>query len=100
MGKIVDECARAGDVAATAAQCLAERAHPDIDLARVDAGVFGDTETALTEHAEGMGFVDHEGGSPAAGNGDETSQVGYIAVHAVVALDHQKRPLGAGTCGG
>ena len=48
----------AGDVAAATAERLAERAHPDVDVARVDAEMLADAAAVQAQHADRVGLVD------------------------------------------
>src|SRR5258708_4018398 len=64
--QVLNEGARAGDVAAAARQRLAQRTHPDVDIGGGDGEMLADAEAALAEHAEGMRLVDHEEGLVAA----------------------------------
>ncbi len=85
--QVFDQGRRAGDVAAATAQRLAERAHPDVDVAGIDAEVLADAASARAEHAQRVGLVDVEERLVALLDFDEPRQVGNIAVHAVHALD-------------
>ena len=69
--QIVDQLGSSGDIAAAGNQALAERPHPDVDLARVDPGPVGRTEPARPEHPQSMRLVDHQPGPVAPRDGDE-----------------------------
>src|SRR3954468_11729104 len=85
-----DKVPAPGDMPAAGNQGLAQRAHPDIDLARVDAGQVGRPETARAEHAKSMRLVDHKPGATPSRHGDKGGDVGHVTVHAVMALDDEQ----------
>ena len=55
--------------------------------------MFADAAPGFAEHAERMGFVDHQEGLVALLDVDEARQVGDVAIHAVEAFDDDQRAL-------
>ncbi|EXI67521.1 MAG: hypothetical protein AW07_04517 [Candidatus Accumulibacter sp. SK-11] len=90
---MLDQGTLAGNVAATSGEGLAQRAHPDVDVAAVDAKVLPDAEAAVSHDAKGMRFVDHQKGAVLALDVDEARQLGVVAVHAVDAFEDDQHAL-------
>ena len=56
--QVLDQGLAAGDVAAAAAERLAERAHPDVDVGGRNVEMLADAAAVRAQHADRMGFVD------------------------------------------
>ena len=89
--QIVDQLGPPGNIAAARDQALAQRPHPDVDFARIDAEMVSDAKAARPQHPQRMRLVDHQPGAMAARDGDKGRQIGDVAVHAVMAFDDQQR---------
>ena len=62
--------------------------------------MFADTAAVGTEHADRMCLVEHQPSLIPPRQGAEGRQVGHVAVHAVMAFDHDQRPPGLTAVGG
>ena len=85
----LDERAAAGHESARAAEGLAQRADADVD-AVLDAQVFGHAAAARTEHAGGVGFVDHQHRVVPPRQFGQLGQRRQVAVHAEQAVGHDQ----------
>ena len=61
----------------------------EIDVG-LDAGTFREAPAVLTQHPEGMRFVDQQIGAHLAFDRGDLGQRGHVAQHAVDALDHNQ----------
>ena len=82
----------AGNIAAAAGQRLGKRPHPDINLIRVNTEMLMHAMAARANHAKRMRLIHHQPGIMAARNLNEARQIGDIAIHRVMTLNHQKPP--------
>jgi len=88
--QVVDQVLSTGNVPTARDEAFAQRAHPDVDLARVDPGSAGRTETARPEDAQSMRLIDHQPGAMPPRHRDKGGEVRHIAIHAVMSLDDEE----------
>jgi len=87
VAEVADQPLRPGQIAPLGAECLADRAHPQVALAGVDAEEVADAATLGPHGADRMGLVHVEQRVVPPLDLEERRQVGIVAVHAVHALD-------------
>src|SRR5690606_2324878 len=55
--QILNEVCPPGDIATAGGECLAERAHPDVDLVGIDTAMCGDSAPVFAQNADGARLV-------------------------------------------
>src|SRR5215831_3006833 len=86
----LDQLGISGDVAANRRECLAERAHPDVDPPRINAAMLGETASARAEHSGPVSIVDHQPGTILFLDLDDACQVGYVSFCRIKPLDYDE----------
>src|SRR5690606_34512737 len=81
--QILNEVCPPGDIATAGGECLAERAHPYVDLVGIDTAMFGDSASVLAKNADGVSFVDQQDGIMASLDVDEGGEIRKVAVHRI-----------------
>ena len=79
----------AGDEAAQRTEALGEGAHDEVGLLR-QAEVAGGAGAILSDHAETVGVVDHDGSPVFPGQAHDVGQRGDVAFHRVDAVHHDE----------
>ena len=90
---MVNKLFLAGDIAATAAKRLGERAHPQINVRRLKIEIFAYTAAMLANGSEGMCFIYHQHTVILLFELHDARQVGDVAVHAEKAFGYNNTAL-------
>jgi len=94
VAEVADEPLAPGEVAAAGAEGLADRPHPQVPLARIDAEVVADPAPLRPHRADRVRLVDVEHRVVTTLNLEEPRQIGEVAIHAVDPLDrHDNAPV-------